>query len=218
MRTYKSLGRSLMLVAVLATLAPIAANAGQVGEPGRVEFDFQNAAPANVEIDLKNGMLSALTDIAVAAVDGATEGLRESGQGDAVRESTEIMGAVREVLGLTSEVVKEVRLRIYEDLEDASSQMAMQKYYQEKLDGNNWDNVVRVREGDESVAVCVHREGSAIRGIFVMVAENDEMVLANVVCSVTPEKVKQLTHKATKIGMRFGLGDAIEQVMREISH
>lgn len=218
MRTYKSLSCSLMLCAVLAMLAPAAANAGQVGEPGRVEFDFPGAAPANVEIDLKNGMLSALTDIAVAAVDGAAEGIRESGQGDAVRESTEIMGAVREVLGVTSEVVREVRLRMYEGLEDSTSQASMLKYYQEKLDGNNWDNVVRVREGDENVAVCVHREGSSIRGIFVMVAERNEMVLANVVCELNPEKIKQLTHKATKIGMRFGLGEAIEDVMREIAH
>lgn len=216
MRRYRTPNRTLLLVATLALLAPPVVNAGQVGEPGRVEFDFPGGAPANVEIDLKNGMLSALTDIAVAAVDGAAEGIRESGQGDAVRQSTEIMGALREVLGLTGEVVKEVRLRVYEGMEDSSTLASMQKYYQEKLDDGSWDNVVKVRDGDENVAVCVHREGSAIRGVFVMVGERDEMVLANVVCELTPDKIKQLTSKATKIGMRFGLGDAIEEMMREI--
>ena len=191
--------------------------AGQVEKSGRVDFDFDGAPAANVEVDLKNGTLASMSNIATAAVEGMIDGLNESAESPAIRESTHLLNAVREIVGLTTEVVREVRVRVYEDLPDQQVHANMLAHYQEKLSNDDWDKVISVREHGEQVAVCVQQTDSAINGVFVMVAERDELVLANVVCELTPERVKELTSKATKVGMKFGLGDAIEQAMREIS-
>ncbi len=74
----------------------------------------------------------------------------------------------------------------------------------------------RVRDADESVVVCVLQHASAIRGLFIMVSDRDDLVLVNVVCQLTPENVKQLTNQATKIGMKAGLEGLIEDAMKRI--
>ena len=52
-----------------------------------------------------------------------------------------------------------------------------------------------------------------LRGIFVLVSEEDELVLANVVCELAPDRVRQVAHGATLICMKFGLDKAIQQAM-----
>ena len=217
MCTLHSKARVAMFVAAIAVLAPAGVYAGQVEKIGRVEFDFPNAPQANVEVDLKSGMLSALTDIANAAVEGVAEGLVESSEADAVRESVDHLNALKEILGVASHVIQEVRVRVYENLPDNGIHAPMVKHYQKKLEGTSWENVIRVKEEGENVIVCVQQHESAIRGVFVMVSDGDELILANVVCELTPERVKQLAHQATKIGMKFGMEQAIEEAMREVS-
>ena len=215
---------ALLLVAVVASYVPTVANAEDYGRPGRVEFDYPDARPANIEVDLKHGMLSALTNIVTAAVEGMSDGLnesglRESGRGDAIRESTDILMAVREILGISSDVVHEIRVRIHQGNEsnEGLSRDRMVEHYRQKLLERDWENTVRFRDGSESVAVCVRRQESTIHGIFVMVSDGDELVLANVVCELTPDRIRQLTNRATKIGLKFGLADAIEEAMRDLS-
>ena len=209
-------GLAMALIALSTVASPAGQVAAEVQTPGRVEFDFTDAPSANVEVDLKNGMLSAITNIATAAIEGVAEGLEESSESPVVRMSTDHLNDAKGVVGAASQMIREVRVRVYEDLSDAKTQAAMFDHYQKKLDGPRWENVVRIRQHGENVVVCVYQQESAIRGLFVMVSEGNELVLTNVVCELTPERMKQLTQMATKIGMKFGLEDVIEQGMREI--
>lgn len=205
----------LTLVGAVACMAT--ANADESNTMGRVEFDFITTQPANVEIDLKHGMLSAINEITKAAVDGVAQGIRESSESAAVQESTEHLRAVNEILGVTSQVVKEVRVRIYEGLEDGGFRNEMFVHYQDKLAGTNWDNVVRIKDNDETVVVCVLQHESAFRGVFVIFADGNDLILANVVCDMNPDTIRQLTNQATKIGMKFGLEGFIENAMSEMN-
>ena len=185
--------------------------------PGRIAFDFPHAPPATVEVQLKHGLLSALTDIVAAAVDGATEGLMESGDGrPAIQESAELLQAVKQILASTNEVVREIRVNMYENMSDSQSAASMADYYRTQLAESAWDHVVQIREGDTHIVVFTQQAESTIRGVFVMVSEGDELLLANAVCELSPERVKALTNQATKVGLKFGLADVLESAMREV--
>ena len=84
-------------------------------QPGRIEFDFDGGPPASVEVDLKQGMLGAFTNIAQSAIEGVSEGLTKSGGSPAIRESTVHLQSAKEVLGMVSQAIREVRVRVYED-------------------------------------------------------------------------------------------------------
>jgi hypothetical protein len=48
--------------------------------------------------------------------------------------------------------------------------------------------------------------------------ENNDLVLANVVCDISPENVKKLTATAAKIGLENGLQQILEVQMRQMKH
>jgi len=216
---------AILTLSMLAGLAvapvhaqPPASNSAPM--PGRVDFDFPAAPPANVEVDLSQGMLAALTGIGQAAIGGATEALQEASTGQsnpAVDQSAEHLKAVNQIVSALTGVVHEVRVRVYEGVPASQAvRGSMVAHYQQKLQDTAWDNVVRVREDDATVNVCVMRDGNAIRGVFVMVAEDEDVVMVNVVCELTPEKIQQVTHQATKIGLKVGLEQAIQEAMKEL--
>jgi hypothetical protein len=224
---------TLVLVAVLAVALLATSGEAQVpaqstsasvsdhSKPGRVAFDFPGAPPATVEVDLSQGMLSDITGIGQAAIGGVIEGILSSGgqSSDAVQQSAEHLQAINQIVGSLSGVVHEVRIRIYDDLPaDADgARTAMVAHYQQKMAGTDWDSVVRVREGDSNVSVCALRSDGAIRGIFAVVSEDNELIMVNVVCELTPEKIKEATSQATRIGMKLGLEKAIQEAMRELN-
>ena len=194
---------------------------GAAAVVGRVAFDFDDAPAAKVAVDLNQGMLSAISGMGKAAIQGVVEGLAESEQGHgsrAIQESSQHLDAINEVVQLTSSVLCEVRVRVYEGFSDQPSDIreSMIEHYESKLDDGNWDNVVRVQEGDDNIVVRAIRRDSAIHGVFVIVCEHDELVMVNVVCELSPEKIQQLTSQATKIGMKFGLEEVISRAMEEI--
>ena len=45
-------------------------------------------------------------------------------------------------------------------------------------------------QADEVVRVAAIRDGGAVRGVFVMATDGGELVLANLVCDVSPENVR----------------------------
>ena len=65
--------------------------------------------------------------------------------------------------------------------------------------------------------MCALQDDGAIHGLFVIVSERDELVMVNVVCELTPEKVKQVTFHATQIGMTVGLEEVIERAIEQIA-
>jgi hypothetical protein len=50
--------------------------------------------------------------------------------------------------------------------------------------------------------------------VFIQATDGDNVVIANVVCEVSPDNVKKLTSAATKIGLDNGLAAAIEMKMK----
>jgi hypothetical protein len=170
-----------------------------------------------VEVDLSQGMMSALTGVGKAALQGAAEALAESADGHdgAVRLSAEHLQAIDTILETAIQVVQEVRVRVYE-----SAPENVQSVRQRLLDaspsdqGTGWDQLVRVHEGnDTQVDVRAIQQDGAIRGLLVIVAEGDDLIVANVVCELTPEKVKAVTNQATKLGLKVGLADVLQHLV-----
>jgi hypothetical protein len=190
---------------------------------GRVEFDFSDAPAATVEVDVSHGMLSDFAGIGQAALNGVAAALSESAEtqaDDPLRQSAEHLQAVNQIVNSLAGVVHEVRVRVYEDLgeQNQAKREAMVSHYRQKLEGTDWESIVRVREDDANINVSALRSDGAIRGLFVMVTDNDDLVMTNVVCELTPDKVQHLTNQATKIGMKFGLEQAIQDAMRGMRH
>jgi hypothetical protein len=189
---------------------------------GRIDFDAADLPPATVEVDLSQGMFGDLFGIGDAAIAGVSETLLESAKNDSSAQGTrmaaEQLAAARQVMQLAADVVREVRVRVYEELPEGSGAAEeVAAKFDEQLRNGNWENAVRVREDDQAVRVSVHRADGAVRGIFVVAGEDNELVLANIVCDVSPENIKKFTSAATKIGLENGLAPLIEMKMRELN-
>jgi hypothetical protein len=189
---------------------------------GRIDFEAANLPPATVEVDLSQGMFNDLFGIGDAAIEGVAETLLQSAErngGEGTRLAAEQLAAARQIMQLASDVVREVRVRVYEKLpEGASAPEEIAAQFDAQLREGNWDNVVRVREDGSSVRVSVLRGEGTVRGFFVVAGENDELVLVNVVCDISPENIKKLTSAAAKIGLENGLQQLLEVKMREMKH
>lgn len=184
---------------------------------GRIDFEAADLPPATVEVDLSQGMFNDLFGIGDAAVAGVAESLRQSAErngGEGTRMAAEQLAAARQLIELASNVVREVRVRVYGEMpaEEIASKFDAQ------LREGDWENVVRVRDDDASVRVSVLRGEGTVRGIFIVAGERDELVLANIVCDISPENVKKITAAAAEIGLENGLQQILEVQMREMKH
>lgn len=194
------------------------------GATGRIDFEAANLPAPTVEIDLSRGMVHDLFGIGDAAVAGVAESLLQSAERSdgtaATRLAAEQLAAARQVLQLASEVVQEVRIRVYRGLPDDSVKPeSLAAQFDQQLRAGNWDNVVRVRENEQSVRVSLLRDEGAVHGIFIIAGnQGREIVLANVVSDISPENVKKLTSAATKIGLENGLAQVIEAKMSKRHH
>jgi Domain of unknown function (DUF4252) len=180
---------------------------------GRIDFDGANLPPANVEVDVSQGMFGNLFGIGDAAVAGVSETLMKSTKGehdDAMHMAADQLAAVRQIIGLAGKVVREVRVRAYEKTpEDLSSK------FDKQLREGEWEKIVVVRKGDENARVFIIYRNDSIRGAFVMAGGHGGQVLVNVVCDISPENVKNLTSAATKIGLENGLLKELEVKFRK---
>jgi hypothetical protein len=222
-QSYLARRAGLVAFAALVVYVSTAANA-QTAEPasapaGHINFNETNLPPATIEVDLSAGMFSDLFGLGDAAVAGVAETLLKSAGADdqGMRLAAEQLAAARQIMQLASQVVREVRVRVYEDLpEDAPHADVLMSKFDEQLREGNWENVARVRERDSSVRVSLLRQDGAVRGAFVVVADGDELVLANVVGDISPDNVKQFTAAAAKIGLENGLQPILEAQMRQL--
>lgn len=214
--------RSVMLAALvmLGVATAGAQTAVRAAPPGRIDFDSANLPPATVEVDITQGMFGDLSGIGDAAIAGVADALSNSAKagegGEDVQLAAKKLAAARELVQLASKVVEEARVRVYEGAGKESPDANVAKRFDAQLESGNWDKVVRVHDGDDHVQVALLRADGAIRGVFVIVADGDDLVLVNLVCDVSPERVKQLTSTATRIGLENGLGPMIEEHMREM--
>lgn len=181
---------------------------------GRIDFAGANLPPATVEVELGPGMIGDLLGLGKAAIGGVAQTLVESPQGsETTKLAAEQLAAVQEIVQISSEVVQEVRVRVYEN-----GPTDLGSKFTEQLKSSNWNTIVRVHDGDDNVQLSLVRKDGAVRGAFVVAADGDDLVLVNVVCNVSPEKVKTLTAKAVQIGLDNGLQQVIEQKLKHLHH
>ena len=188
---------------------------------GRIDFDDADLPAATVEVDLSQEMFGDLFGLGDAAVAGVAETLLESAgaENKGTKLAAEQLEAARQILQLARSVVREVRIRVYEDLPEESGQAAsIIGRFDGQLSAANWESLVRVRKDDESARISLIRSDGAVRGVFIVAANGDQLVLANAVCDISPENVKKLTSAATKIGLENGLQQAIESKMQHMKH
>ena len=215
-----------VLVSYAATLGVArvqAADAPKAAEAGRVEFDHPGAGDASVQVDLPAGLLGDVVGLGDAAVAGIAESLLQAKTQDEklqtnVKLATEQLAGIRSILGNVQQAVGEVRVRVYQGGEDELKidPKAVAKHYSEKLAGTEWAKIVQVRDGDESATVFLMRRDGAIRGVFVVASDGHEMAVVNVLCDISPERVKQITQQATSIGLKVGGEEQLREVLEDI--
>jgi hypothetical protein len=213
--------RETVALAALLTMMSALANAQDAdvkssATTGRIEFDYADAPPANVELDLSQGMFNDLFGIGDAAVAGVAEALAQSAGtkpgADGTRFAAEQLKAAREIVQTAQQVVHGVRIRAYKNEGDQSAQIAkMLAHYNDKVHTDNWETIVRAHEEGNSVTVSAIRSAAGIKGIFVAATDGENAVLVNVVCDISPDNVKKLTTSAVNIGLRAGLSQDLEK-------
>lgn len=216
-------GFAAVLVCAAASAQADEGSASSTAPIGRVDFAAVDLPPATVEVDLSREMFRDLFGLGDAAIAGVAESLLKSAGSNSdaqgTRMAAEQLAAAQQIIRLASEVVHEVRVRVYENVEEGAIQPdELMANFDGQLRDGNWENVVRVRDGDDNVRVSLLRNDGAVRGAFVVVADGSDVVLANVVADISPENVKKLTSAAAQIGLENGLQQVLEQKMRELPH
>lgn len=212
---------------VLAALAATVGTSRSLGQDsfsehapqvsGRIDFDFATGSAATVEIDLVPELIGLGELMVTGVVDALTEALADDPQASHKLQLTEErMAALRSAVSSTRGVIEEVRVRIYKSDDDATG-MQMVRHYTAKLEKDGWDNVATVRENGEQVKVAVLRQSDSIRGVFAIVTNQREVVMLNLSCELSPEKVQTLVSTALRIGMELGLDEVVQDVLEELS-
>jgi hypothetical protein len=207
----------LVVAAMLCTLTSAYAQAGEADDTtakapvGRLNFEAANLPEANVEVDLSQDMFRDIFGIGDAALAGIVEALQKSSNQGEAAKATELAAqqadALRQIVQLAGDAVQEVHVRVYENAADA---VEIYKPFEEQLRAGKWESLARVRKDDEQVRVAAIRDSGAVRGVFVMATDGGELVLANLVCDVSPDNVQKLTSAATRIGLENGLAEQIQ--------
>ncbi len=208
---------AVLLLGATASYAQATASAGD-GSTGRIDFAAADLPPANVEVDLTPETFGGLFGLSEAAISGIAESLSQTGDpNEATEIAAEKLAAAQKILLLAKEVVREVHVRVYKEFsEETDKSVNLAARFDEQLRTDDWNNVVKVRDGNESVRVSLLQKGDAIRGLFVVAAEGNEVVVVNVMCDASPENVKKLAAAATKIGLENGLQQLLEQKMKHL--
>jgi hypothetical protein len=220
----RTLGDKIALAALILGIAATApaqsTESSAKGPAGRIDFEAANLPTAKVEVDLSQEMFKDLFGLGDAAIAGVAETLmnsREAKSGPHVEMAAEQLEAARQIIQLASNVVQEVRVRVFEGSpEGASDAQQLIKPFDEQLQSGKWETLVRVRDKDEIVRVSVLRREGAVQGVFVAAVDGEDVVFANAVCDISPDNVKKITSAATKIGLENGLAQQIEAKMKRL--
>ena len=210
------------IVAAMVVLAGARGAAAADGvSSGRVEFDHTGGPAPNVEVDLPAEMFRDVLGLGDAVIAGVAQGLvNTAGSGAAdgeVKMAADQLAEIRQLVGILQGAVQEVRVRVYQGQgNETPGGGAVAQHYADKLKNSTWDRIVNVREEGQTVSVFVLRESGAFRGVFVVAAERNEMVLVNVVCDVSPERVQQVASQAVSMGIKFGGDQALRQLLQQI--
>ncbi|MCA9258887.1 MAG: DUF4252 domain-containing protein [Planctomycetales bacterium] len=197
------------------------ATAGAV--PGRVPFDYKGALTPTVEIDLGPGMLADAGGLIQAVLVGAAEELQAAtGSGgelaQAAAQAAAIQEDVRGIIETVQGAVHEVRVRIFADLDETQMAECTQlvDHYRQAVQTEDWDDTIRVRDRQAQVDICLLRSEGSVQGVFVVAQEGNDVVLVNVTGDVSPDRLREVSRLAIRLGLRFGLQQQLEEVFRRL--
>src|SRR6476620_4839515 len=129
--------------------------ASEAAPEGRIDFEAAKLPAANLEVDLSQDTFRSLFGISNAAIAGVAETLFKSGYGEEGKNkqlTAEQLDAVRKIVELGGEFVREVRVRAYESLPDDIDDVdSMLKPFDGQLKAGKWETVVRVHSDDDMV-------------------------------------------------------------------
>jgi hypothetical protein len=105
--------------------------------------------------------------------------------------------------------IENVRVRVYEHVEDPDAVLAYVEDSSGQLESDGWQRMVYIQGDQEKVRVYVKIENNQAVGLTVMVVDGpaDEAVFINVAGLIDPVKLGQV---AKGIGVDGILGDAVE--------
>src|SRR5262249_2714309 len=140
------------------------------GPAGRINFEAAKLPPANVEVDLSQDMFRDLFGIGDAALSGVADTLLKSTGADKNLQGTKMaaekLEAARLIVQLASNVVREVRVRVYDGLPEGTERSdALFKPFDEQLRSGKWETLVRVHKDQNAAQVAVLRSDGAVQGI-----------------------------------------------------
>ncbi len=152
---------------------------------GLILFDYLDELEANVEVNLTDKLINLVTKT--------------------VSSKPEVAELIQMVDG--------IYLRTYGKYGITESEMI--KYYQDKLKKNNWEVLVKIKDGsknkhdeivekhDEIVEISLLYDEDVAYGIFVIFAsvDQDEVTLINIVGEITPDRITELLKNLSKFGM-----------------
>ena len=191
-------------------------------DAGRVEFNYPAGATPAVEVDLPAGLFRDVVGLGDAAVAGVAEALLEAQVSDEsakadVKLATDQLAAIRAIVDSLQGAVGEVRVRVYADADEQGVDAgSVASNYAKQLEGSAWSKIVHVRDDDDGATVFLMRQAGAIRGVFVVATDGHELVLVNVLCDVSPERVKQITKQAASIGLELGGEEALKELVEDV--
>jgi hypothetical protein len=197
---------SVSMLSAIATAAH-AATAANGALVGRVEFDHPASAAPNVAVVLPAGLFRDLAGLGDAALAGIAEGIVKGGaasgaNAENMKLTADQLAAVRKVVNTAQGAIVEVRVSVYGGKSTPGTDVA--DYYANKLRNTAWDKIVDARDdGGQSASVFLLRDAGTVRGIFVVASQHQELVLANVVCEISPERIKEITQQAVEIGLKL---------------
>lgn len=150
-------------------------------------FPFENipgvgSRPA-VQIDLSQQMLSFVTAAAGAGGDP---------------EAAELLAGI-----------EQVRVRVYEELEDAEAVMNFIDDTSSTLEGEGWQPAVSIQDGTERVRMYMRFVEDRVAGMTVMVIDGTEAVFINIAGTIDPAVLGALTRQMGLNQMLSGLGGAV---------
>lgn len=185
--------------------------------PALADETAQELPKPKVSINLSAALLDDVFGVTNAALAGVVQAMNEHQEGgEAVRLTAEQLGAAKQVLGLATDAVQGVRLRVYSDLEPAAAQ-ALIASHNASLEGEGWERVVEVNDKKERVRIALRNDSQAVRGVRIIAGSGNETVTIDADCDISPERAEELTRTATKIALQFGLEDALEEVIEEVN-
>lgn len=142
-------------------------------------FDFGTIpgvpAEPSVEVDLNPAMLSFVAQAAQAS-------------------GTDAAGAL--------DGLKNVRVRVYEELTDPNAVSAFVDESSRALDNAGWQRAVFVADDEDKVRVYVKTQGQDISGMTLMVLDDEEAVFINIDGTINPTQLGRLASM-------MGVGDAL---------